>query len=430
MLRENFEQSRCAHAAADAHRHDAVFRAAPLAFDQQVAGHARARHAVRVADGDRAARHVELVVRNAEFVADVEHLAGECFVELPDADIVHRQAVLLQELRHGEHRADAHLVRIARRDHHAAVDAERLEAALFRFLRFHQHQRRRAVRQLRGVAGGDEASFLDALAALEHRRQRLQVGERRLRPIAFVELERDFLLRGRARFLVGERHDRSERRHLGVVAPFGLRLRGALLRLQRILILRLAAHAVALGDDLRGLDHGHVDLRQVLHQPRIGGAEAIHLVVLHERDRLDAAADGDLHAVVDDLLRSGRDRHQSGGALPVDRHARHRHRKPGAQQALARDVAAGRALLHGAADHDVLDLSGADARALHGLRERVADQLLALSVVECAAIGLADRRARGGDDDCFTHEIPRYESISNPGSACLPPPSARAAATA
>src|SRR5580765_5113464 len=75
MLLEDLEQSRCAHAAADAHRHDAVLRAAPLAFDQQMAGHARAGHAVRMADRDRAARDVELVVRNAELVADVQHLA-------------------------------------------------------------------------------------------------------------------------------------------------------------------------------------------------------------------------------------------------------------------------------------------------------------------------------------------------------------------
>ena len=82
--------------------------------------------------------------------------------------------------------------------------------------------------------------------------------------------------------------------------------------------------------------------------------------------------------------------------------------RPARSRRLARDVAAGRALLQGAADDDVLDLGGIDAGALHGLRDRVAGQLLALGVVECAAIGLADRRARRGNDDCFTHEMPRF----------------------
>ena len=59
-----------------------------------------------------------------------------------------------------------------------------------------------------------------------------------------------------------------ERHDLGVEAALGLRLGGALLRLQRVLVLRLAADAVLLGHDLGGLDHRHVELRHVLAQPR------------------------------------------------------------------------------------------------------------------------------------------------------------------
>src|ERR1051326_1089552 len=65
----NLEQSGGAHAAADAHGDDAVFRAAPLALDQDVAGHPRARHAVGMADRDRAAVDVEGLFGNAEPVA-------------------------------------------------------------------------------------------------------------------------------------------------------------------------------------------------------------------------------------------------------------------------------------------------------------------------------------------------------------------------
>jgi hypothetical protein len=39
---QNLEQPRRALSAADAHGDDDIFRAAPLAFDQRVAGHARA----------------------------------------------------------------------------------------------------------------------------------------------------------------------------------------------------------------------------------------------------------------------------------------------------------------------------------------------------------------------------------------------------
>ena len=52
--------------------HDDEFGAAALSFDQRVADHPRARHAVGVADRDRAAVDVELVVRDAEPVAAID----------------------------------------------------------------------------------------------------------------------------------------------------------------------------------------------------------------------------------------------------------------------------------------------------------------------------------------------------------------------
>src|SRR4051794_28654154 len=82
-----FEQSRGAHAAADAHRHHRELRAAPLAFDERVPGKPRPGHAVRMADRDRTAIHVEPVVGNAELVAAVDDLDRERLVELPQVDI-------------------------------------------------------------------------------------------------------------------------------------------------------------------------------------------------------------------------------------------------------------------------------------------------------------------------------------------------------
>src|SRR4029077_20270257 len=75
------EQAGAPHAAADAHGDDGVFGAAAAAFDQYVAGHARTAHPVWVADRDRTAVDVQPLLRNAEAVAAIEHLARERFVE-------------------------------------------------------------------------------------------------------------------------------------------------------------------------------------------------------------------------------------------------------------------------------------------------------------------------------------------------------------
>src|SRR5688572_20209161 len=110
---ENFEQARAAHAAADAHGDDRVLGAAALAFLQDVAGEPRAGHAEGVADGDGAAVDVVLLRVDAQLVAAVEALAGEGLVQLPQVDVVHLQAMPLQQARDGEDRPDAYLVGLA-----------------------------------------------------------------------------------------------------------------------------------------------------------------------------------------------------------------------------------------------------------------------------------------------------------------------------
>src|SRR6185436_8864890 len=51
----HFEQSRSAHATADAHRDHDPFRAAPLALDERMARQARARHSIGMPERDGAA---------------------------------------------------------------------------------------------------------------------------------------------------------------------------------------------------------------------------------------------------------------------------------------------------------------------------------------------------------------------------------------
>ena len=67
----NLEQPHRAHAAADAHGGDDVFRATSFAFDQRMADHACAGHAVGMANRNRAAVDVQSVVRNAEAIAAI-----------------------------------------------------------------------------------------------------------------------------------------------------------------------------------------------------------------------------------------------------------------------------------------------------------------------------------------------------------------------
>src|SRR6185295_6269082 len=71
---QHLEQPCRAHAAADAHGDDDIFGAAALAFDQRVAGHPRAAHAVGMADRDRPAVDVHPVLRDAELLGAVQHL--------------------------------------------------------------------------------------------------------------------------------------------------------------------------------------------------------------------------------------------------------------------------------------------------------------------------------------------------------------------
>ena len=184
-----------------------------------------------------------------------------------------------EQARHREDRADAHLVRLAAGGDEAAEDAERLEAALGRFLVAHDHAGAGAVGELAGVAGGDGKTFaahgLEAGKAFSG-----GLGAR-----TFVLRQGHFLERDGAGRLVGDRHLRGDRRELVLELAALLGGRGAALALQRIFVLLLARDAVALGDDLGGVDHGHVDLALDLEQRGILGVEAVHLVVLHQADR-------------------------------------------------------------------------------------------------------------------------------------------------
>src|SRR5437867_3477238 len=122
-ISRHLEEARGAHASTDAHRADDQPGAATLALDERVADHTRPAHPVRMPDGDRAAVDVQAIHGDAELVPAVEHLHRKGFVELPEIDVAHLQAVALEQARHREHRADPHLIGLTAGDREAAEDA-------------------------------------------------------------------------------------------------------------------------------------------------------------------------------------------------------------------------------------------------------------------------------------------------------------------
>src|SRR5262249_10769440 len=152
-LAVRLEESRGALTAAHAHRHHAVPGLAAKELVGDRADHARARHAERMTDRDRAAVDVELRGIDAELIATVNDLRGERLVQLPHVDVVDLEAVTLQELRHRIHGTDAHLVRPAASDREAAEDELGTDTKGLRAVHRHHQRRARAVGQLRGVTG-------------------------------------------------------------------------------------------------------------------------------------------------------------------------------------------------------------------------------------------------------------------------------------
>jgi hypothetical protein len=237
-----------------------------------------------------------------------------------------------------------------------------LQVGALGVLGFHQHAGRGAIGQLRGVAGGDELVFAH---------HGLELGQRLVGGAAAVAVVfggGDFAVRDFLRFLVGHGHRGGAGHDLVLVAAGQLRFFGLALALGREAVLRLAADVVALGHDVGGLDHRHVERGLVLDDPRVqaevaavAGAAAADL-----RDAFHAARDHGRRAVDHDAARRHRDGLQARGAEAVHGGAGDADRQARADDALARDVAAGGAFGVAAAEDGVLDQRRVEARALDG----------------------------------------------------------------
>ena len=335
-----------------------------------------------MADGDAAAIHVVLLVVDAELVATVNALRGKGFVQLPQVHIILLDADVFQQARNGEHGADAHFVRLASRHREAAVDAHRLNAELGGAVRAHQQRHRRAIGQLRGVAGGDRAIFLKG------RRQPGETFQGGGRAVALVPIHRDVHAALRAGFLVHLEHGGGHRRDFLRHPTRFLGPRVALLALQGVHVLHFARHLVAAGDHFGGVAHGHEDVWLFLDEALVRIGLAGGLPVAHG-DGIHPAGHRHLGVAGSDLVGGDGDGLQAGGAETVDREARRgdgqarqHHRQP-------RQVAVLLAGVVGGADDDVFHFVRGDVRI--PIQERVNEMrqhVIGSRQVEAAAEGL------------------------------------------
>ena len=110
---------------------------------------------------------------------------------------------------------------------------------------------------------------------------------------------------------------------------------------------------------------------------------------------LDAAGDRNLYAIENHRTRGDGDRLQARCALAINRRPSDCYWQAGADRALARDVHHRRALLHGTAHDNVLDLARRYLRAPDRFTDHMPGHCRTFGVVQRAAISLANRGAGG-----------------------------------
>ena len=148
----------------------------------------------------------------------------------------------------------------------------------------------------------------------------------------------------------------------------------ALLALQGILVLGFAADAKTAGDDFRRVQHQHVNVLVLCHQPRIDRPMGVHMFVLNDADRFHAPAHQDIVFIVDNGFGRGGDGHHAGGALTVHGHAAHGDGQIAGKSRQSRDICALGPLRQGAAHDDVFYLSRVQSGPRNGMSDGVASQ--------------------------------------------------------
>ena len=186
---------------------------------------------------------------------------------------------------------------------------------------------------------------------------------------------------------------------------------GLLLRAERQRILFLAAHAVLLGDVLRGDAHVVlvVDVEQAIGDHRVDQLPVAHSHpvaragqhVGRQAHAFLAAGDDDLGVAIPDRLRREHHGFQSGAAYRVDGECRHTLRQAALDDGLTRRVLAGAGRQHLAEDQ-LVDLLAVQLRTLQQRSNDGRAEIGRRRPGEGAA-EFSDRGARCGNDDDFFH---------------------------
>ena len=226
--------------------------------------------------------------------------------------------------------------------------------------------------------------------------------ERGVGTVALVAIAADFFGADYcAGLLVEHRFGDFHGRDFAGEEAFLLGAGGALLADQGIFVLGLAADLVALGDDLGGFAHHHVDAGILLFDRGAG-----IVVANDEADGFHAAADGGLGAFTYDLVSCHGDGLQTGRAEAVHRDSGGRNREAGVQRRNARDVVALHSVGLAAAQNHVFDFFGIELRGLaQDILDAMGGEVLGPRHVEGAAKRFGKAGARTGYYDGFSHLV-------------------------
>src|SRR5258708_6045782 len=151
------EDPRRAHAGPDAHGHQAVSAAPAFELVEELDGELGAGAAEGVAEGNRAAVDVDLLLVEAKLADDRERLRGEGLVQLDQVDIRKREPSELERPRHRGDRTNSHDLRSHPGDGEADETRQWLQSQCIGLASLHDDDRGGAVARLRRVARRDYA---------------------------------------------------------------------------------------------------------------------------------------------------------------------------------------------------------------------------------------------------------------------------------
>src|SRR3989344_3315066 len=265
-----FEDGGNALAETNAHGCNPEVAAILLHHIEQSAGDSRAGATERVAQGDRAAVQVNLLVHLVEYFQIFQHrqgLCGEGFVELEEVDICDGQARALQGFLCRRYRTIAHDRRVHTRYGHRTNHRHRLDTQVLGTLRRHHDHARGTVGDLRRSAGCHSAALW-----IDRRFQGGQAFQGGIRTNGFVVVEQF-----QETVLVVAVH----RDDFILELAFHGRLVGELVGTQAERILGFAGNAVHLAEHFRGEAHHARGFCRVQRHVRVGIDTVHHADVAH-----------------------------------------------------------------------------------------------------------------------------------------------------